>query len=94
MTKYVVTWHQGGWGATVRGPSRKVRRIHLARSNMNKRLNNFVDVVVRIQPVLDALDQVRIKLDDQEWSDLLDVPGVEALVDAIMDLDREVQRNL
>jgi|688.fasta_scaffold501703_2 predicted signal transduction protein with EAL and GGDEF domain len=61
---------------------------------MNKRLNNFVDVVVRIQPVLDALDQVRIKLDNQEWSDLLDVPGVEALVDAIMDLDREVQRNL
>jgi predicted signal transduction protein with EAL and GGDEF domain len=44
--------------------------------------------------VLDALDQVRIKLDNQEWSDLLDVPGVEALVDAIMDLDREVQRNL
>jgi len=61
---------------------------------MNKRLNNFVDVVVRIQPVLDALDQVRVKLDMQEWSDLLDVPGVEVLVDAIMDLDREVQRNL
>lgn len=61
---------------------------------MNKRLNNFVDVVVRIQPVFDALDQVRVKLDNQEWSDLLDVPGVEALVDAIMDLEREVQRNL
>ena len=61
---------------------------------MNKRLNNFIDVVFRIQPVLDALDQVRLKLDNQEWSDLLDVPGVEALVDAIMDLDREVQRNL
>lgn len=61
---------------------------------MNKRLNNFVDVVIRIQPVLDALDQVRVKTDNQEWSDLLDVPGVEALVDAIMDLDREVHRTL
>ena len=61
---------------------------------MNKRLNNFVDVVVRIDPVLSALDSVRIKLDMQQWSDLLDVPGVEALIDAIMDLDREVNSTL
>ena len=61
---------------------------------MNKRLNNFIDVVVRIDPVLSALDSVRIKLDMQQWSDLLDVPGVEALIDAIMDLDREVNRTL
>jgi hypothetical protein len=83
-----------GRGGRVRGPSREVRVKPPSEVPMNKRLNNFVDVVVRIDPVLSALDSVRIKLDMQQWSDLLDVPGVEALIDAIMDLDREVNRTL